>query len=59
MCHQLRRTSPILGLGYGARGRRDNTLACNAIPQKRDLQSHWFTKLDCGKPEAHLQKAGL
>ncbi len=44
-CHQLRRTSPILGLGYGARERRDNTLACNAIPRKRDLQSHSFTNL--------------
>ena len=44
-CHQLRRTSPILGLGYGARERRDNPLARNAILQKRDLQSHSFTNL--------------
>jgi hypothetical protein len=45
MCHPLRRASPILGLGYGASERRDNTLACNAIPQKRDPQSHSFTNL--------------
>ena len=44
-CHQLRRTSPILGLGYGARERRHNPLACNTIPQKRELPSHLFTNL--------------
>jgi DNA-binding HxlR family transcriptional regulator len=54
-CHQLRRTSPILGLGYGARERRDNTLACNAIPQKRDLQSHSFTNLTA-ESRRHIYK---
>jgi len=54
-CHRLRRTSPILGLGYGARERRDNTLACNAIPQKRDLQSHSFTNLT-SESRRHIYK---
>ena len=54
-CHQLCRTSPILGLGYGARERRDNTLACNAIPQKRDLQSHSFTNLTA-ESRRHIYK---
>jgi hypothetical protein len=54
-CHQLRRTSPILGLGYGARERRDNPLACNAIPQKRDLQSHSFTNLTA-ESRRHIYK---
>ena len=54
-CHQLRRTSPILGLGYGARERRDNPLACNSIPQKCDPQPHSFRNLTA-ESRRHIYK---